>query len=59
MEPAQLTTTRAEGGFLYMLTENNMEIALSLIETPNARDPGLWANHLCEDYTAEHPACRS
>ena len=38
-----------------MSTEENKEIALSLIEALNARDLDLWSRHLSDDYTAEHP----
>jgi C-1 hydroxylase len=38
-----------------MSTEENKEIALSLIEALNARDLDLWSRHLAEDYAAEHP----
>ena len=38
-----------------MSTEENKEIALSLIEALNTRDLGLWSRHLSEDYAAEHP----
>ena len=38
-----------------MSTEENKEIALSLIEALNARDLTLWSRHLSEDYAAEHP----
>jgi steroid delta-isomerase-like uncharacterized protein len=38
-----------------MSTEENKEIALTLIEALNARDLGLWSRHLAEDYAAEHP----
>src|SRR5215203_1975647 len=38
-----------------MSTQANKEIALSLFEALNARDLSLWAQHLAEDYTAEHP----
>jgi C-1 hydroxylase len=38
-----------------MSTEENKEIALSLIEALNARDLDLWSRHLSDDYSAEHP----
>ena len=38
-----------------MSTEENKEIALSLIEALNARDLDLWSRHLSDDYAAEHP----
>ena len=38
-----------------MSSEENKEIALSLLEALNARDLSLWSQHLAEDYTAEHP----
>jgi len=38
-----------------MSTEENKEIALSLIEALNARDLSLWSRHLSEDYAAELP----
>ena len=38
-----------------MSTEENKEIALSLIEALNARDLDLWSRHLSNDYAAEHP----
>ena len=38
-----------------MSTEENRQIALSLIEALNARDLGLGSQHLSEDYAAEHP----
>ena len=38
-----------------MSSEENKEIALSLLEALNARDLSLWSRHLAEDYTAEHP----
>jgi C-1 hydroxylase len=43
------------GGRFLISTEENKEIALSLIEALNTRDLGLWSRHLAEDYTAEHP----
>ena len=38
-----------------MSSEENKEIALSLLEALNARDLSLWSQHLAEDYIAEHP----
>ena len=38
-----------------MFSEENKQIALSLLEALNARDLSLWSRHLAEDYTAEHP----
>ena len=38
-----------------MSSEENKEIALSIIEALNARDLSLWSRHLAEDYTAELP----
>ncbi len=38
-----------------MSAEENKEIALSLFEALNARDLSLWAQHLADDYIAEHP----
>jgi ketosteroid isomerase-like protein len=38
-----------------MSSEENKEIALSLLEALNARDLSLWSRHLAEDYIAEHP----
>ena len=38
-----------------MFSEENKEIALSLLEALNARDLSLWSQHLAEDYIAEHP----
>ena len=38
-----------------MSSEDNKEIALSLLEALNARDLSLWSRHLAEDYIAEHP----
>jgi len=38
-----------------MSTEENKEIALTLIEALNARDLGLWSRHLSDDYAADHP----
>jgi C-1 hydroxylase len=38
-----------------MSTEENKEIALSLIEALNAHDLTLWSRHLSDDYAAEHP----
>ena len=38
-----------------MSSEENKEIALSIIEALNARDLSLWSQHLAEDYIAEHP----
>ena len=38
-----------------MSTEENKEIALTLIEALNARDLDLWSRHLSDDYAAEHP----
>jgi steroid delta-isomerase-like uncharacterized protein len=35
--------------------EKNKELVLSLFEAFNARDLSLWAQHLAEDYIAEHP----
>jgi hypothetical protein len=38
-----------------MSSEENKQIALSLLEALNARDLSLWSRHLAEDYIAEHP----
>jgi ketosteroid isomerase-like protein len=38
-----------------MSSEENKEIALSLLEALNTRDLSLWSQHLAEDYIAEHP----
>ena len=38
-----------------MSSEENKEIALSLLEALNVRDLSLWSQHLAEDYLAEHP----
>jgi C-1 hydroxylase len=38
-----------------MSAAENKEIALSLFEALNARDLSLWAQHLADDYLAEHP----
>ena len=38
-----------------MSSEENKQIALSLLKAINARDLSLWSQHLAEDYTAEHP----
>jgi steroid delta-isomerase-like uncharacterized protein len=38
-----------------MSSEENKQIALSIIEALNARDLSLWSKHLAEDYIAEHP----
>jgi predicted ester cyclase len=38
-----------------MSSEENKEIALSLLEALNARDLSQWSQHLAEDYIAEHP----
>ena len=38
-----------------MSTDQNKEIALSLIEALNAHDLTLWSRHLSDDYAAEHP----
>jgi C-1 hydroxylase len=38
-----------------MSAGENKEIALSLFEALNARDLSLWAQHLADDYLAEHP----
>src|SRR5215216_3601390 len=40
---------------LLMSSEENKEIALSLLEALNARDLSVWSRHLAEDYIAEHP----
>jgi hypothetical protein len=40
---------------LLMSSEENKQIALSLLEALNARDLSLWSRHLAEDYIAEHP----
>jgi predicted ester cyclase len=38
-----------------MLVEENMKIALSLVEALNTRDLCLWSQHLADDYTGELP----
>ena len=38
-----------------MSSEENKEIALSLLEALNARDLSLWSKHLAEDYIADFP----
>ncbi|HKH36464.1 MAG TPA: nuclear transport factor 2 family protein, partial [Rubrobacter sp.] len=38
-----------------MSSEENKQVALSIIEALNARDLSLWSKHLAEDYKAEHP----
>ena len=38
-----------------MSSEENKQVALSVIEALNARDLSLWSEHLAEDYIAEHP----
>ena len=38
-----------------MSSEENKQIALSLLEALNARDLSLWSELLAEDYIAEHP----
>jgi len=38
-----------------MSSDENKQIALSIIEALNARDLSLWSQHLAEDYTAELP----
>jgi len=38
-----------------MSSEENKQIALSIIEALNARDLSLWSQHLAEDYIAELP----
>jgi len=38
-----------------MPSEVNKQVALTVIEALNARDPSLWAQHLAENYIAEHP----
>jgi steroid delta-isomerase-like uncharacterized protein len=38
-----------------MYSEENKQIALSIIEALNARDLSLWSQHLAEDYIAELP----
>ena len=38
-----------------MSSEENKQIALSLLEALNARDLSLWSHHLAEDYIAELP----
>ena len=38
-----------------MSSEENKEIALSLLEALNVRDLSLWSRYLAEDYIAEHP----
>ena len=38
-----------------MSSEENKEIALSLLEALNARDLSVWSKHLAEDYIAQHP----
>ena len=38
-----------------MSSEENKQIALTLLEAINARDLSLWSQHLAEDYIAEHP----
>ena len=38
-----------------MSSEENKQIALSLLEALNARDLSLWSQLLAEDYKAEHP----
>src|SRR5215212_5281618 len=40
---------------LLMSSEENKEIALSLLEALNVRDLSVWSQHLAEDYIAEHP----
>src|SRR5215203_3042811 len=38
-----------------MSSEENKQIALSLLEALNVRNLSLWSQHLAEDYIAEHP----
>ena len=38
-----------------MSSEENKQIALSLLEALNVRDLSLWSRHLAEDYIAENP----
>ena len=38
-----------------MSSEENKEIALSLLEALNVRDLSVWSQHLAEDYIAELP----
>jgi predicted ester cyclase len=38
-----------------MSSEENKEIALSLLEALNVRDLSVWSQHLADDYIAEHP----
>ena len=38
-----------------MSSEENKEIALSLLEALNVRDLSVWSQHLAENYIAEHP----
>ena len=38
-----------------MSSEENKQIALSIMEALNTRDLSVWSKHLAEDYTAEHP----
>src|SRR5215212_7655888 len=38
-----------------MSSQENKQIALSLIEALNSRNLSLWSKHLAEDYIAEHP----
>jgi predicted ester cyclase len=40
---------------LLISSEENKQIALSLLQAINARDLRLWSRHLAEDYIAEHP----
>jgi hypothetical protein len=39
-----------------MPSEVNKQVALTVIEALNARDLSLWAQHLAENYIAEHPS---